>query len=132
AKLDGGRSDGELSRLCADAGGPWEKVSEELLLLLQQTRRLSELHGRAADVTVGPEAELWRKAFDAGALPPEEALDDARAAVGWQKVEVDAIERRVRLLLPGMRVDLEQRAVAYAADRAVEELTRHGITAALV
>lgn len=132
AKLDAARTDSELSQLCASAGGPWTKVSDELLLLLQQTRRLSELHGGAADVTVGPEAELWRQAFDAGTLPPEEALADARASVGWQKVQIDPIERRVRLLLPGVRVELDQRAVAYAADRATEELTRHGVTSALV
>ena len=132
AKLDAARIDSELSRLCADAGGPWTKVSDELLQLLQQTRRLSELHGGAADVTAGPEAELWRRAFEAGTLPPEQSLDDARAVVGWQMVQVDPIERRVRLLLPGMRVDFDQRAVAYAADRAIEEMSRHGVTSALV
>jgi thiamine biosynthesis lipoprotein len=132
SKLDAARPDSELARLCAQAGGPWTKVSDELLLLLQQTRRLSELHDGAADVTVGPEADLWRRAFEAGTIPSEDPLDDARAAIGWQKVQIDPIERRVRLLLPTMRVDLDQRAVAYAADRALEELARHGVTGALI
>ncbi len=132
AKLDATVPEGELARFCAGAGGPWNKVSDDLFLVMQQSLLLATRTRGAFDPTSPPLATLWRASFDAGQLPARDAFADARALAGWRKMQADAIERHARLLLPGMRVDFGDLAVAYAADRTLEELERHGVSAALV
>ena len=48
-------------RLCAKAGGPAVKVSDELFFVLERSKELSEKSGGAFDVTVGPFTRLWRR-----------------------------------------------------------------------
>ncbi|MCC6443510.1 MAG: FAD:protein FMN transferase [Armatimonadetes bacterium] len=126
------RSDSELMRLCDRAGGPPVKVSPALWDILNRSAAFSRLSGGAFDVTVGPYVRLWREARKTGAMPSEEALWQACALVGWEKIELDARKRSVRLLVPGMRLDLGGIAKGYACDAALKVLRRHGITSALV
>src|SRR4051812_23244609 len=45
------KPDSELMKLCAQAGGPPVKVSEELFFVLRRAQQVSELSGGAFDVT---------------------------------------------------------------------------------
>jgi thiamine biosynthesis lipoprotein len=131
-KLDPSAPEGELARFCAGAGGPADKVSDDLFLLMQQSLMVATRTKGAFDPTAPPIAALWRTSFTADKLPAAEAFAEARALAGWRKLQADAIERRARLLLPGMQVYFGDAAIAYAADRTLDELARHGVTAAFV
>src|SRR5262249_2724542 len=74
----------ELMRLCAKAGGPAAKVSPDLFTVLERSRKVSEQSEGAFDVTVGPVVRLWRKARKSLRYPDKEALQKARALVGWK------------------------------------------------
>ncbi|HEX6940556.1 MAG TPA: FAD:protein FMN transferase [Longimicrobiales bacterium] len=126
------RSDSELTALSRRAGGPPVRVSEELFLVLASAQRLARLSDGAFDVTAGPLVELWRRARRTGEPPSPEALRDAAARVGWRKLRLDSTARTVRLLAPGMRLDLGGIAKGYAGDEALAALRRHGIRRALV
>src|SRR5205085_10535960 len=65
-------------------------------------------------------------------LPNPEQLAAARAAVGYEKLELDAHRRTAKLLAPGMRLDLGAIAKGYAADQALRVLESRGLTRALV
>ncbi len=132
AALNGARGAGAIGALHAGAGGPWQKVDDDLFFLLQQSRRLSAESGGAFDATAGPVAALWRERFAAGGVPSAEEWLDARAPVGWRMAQFDAIDRRGRLVMPGMRLDFGDLAVAYAADEMLKELARRGVAQALV
>ncbi|MCX6928058.1 MAG: FAD:protein FMN transferase, partial [Verrucomicrobia bacterium] len=56
----------------------------------------------------------------------------ARAAVGWEKLRLDARARTVTLLVPNMRLDLGSIGKGYAADQALQILKGRGIDRALV
>ncbi len=121
----------ELMRLCAAAGGPPVKISDDLFLLLQRSLELSEASGGAFDVTVGPMVGLWRRARKTGQLPTEAELAEARRLVGWRKIILNDAARTAQLTEPGMRLDLGGIAKGYAADAALAVLRKHGITRAL-
>jgi thiamine biosynthesis lipoprotein len=136
AILDGIMSDyrptSELMRLCQKAGGDPVPVSEELFFVLSRAEEVSRLSDGAFDVTVGPVVKLWRRARRTERLPDPDDLKKALALVGYQKVRLDAKAHTVQLLEPGMQLDLGGIAKGYAADEALRELERHGVTRALV
>ncbi len=126
-------SDSELSRLCATAGsGRAVPLSKDLWRVLERAQALARRTEGAFDVTVGPAVILWRKARRDRALPDSARLARARAAIGWQHLELDARHRTARLRVPGMKLDLGGIAKGYAADEALKVLAKHGIERALV
>ncbi len=126
------RADSELMRLCAKAGGPPVTVSPDLFRVLQRAYEVSERSGGAFDVTCGPLVRLWRTARKTHVLPLPADIDHARSLVGWRKMALDARRHTVRLLVPGMQLDLGGIGKGYADDCAQEVLKRNGITRALV
>src|SRR5207249_3892295 len=110
------RANSELMRLCARAGGPPVRVSPELFTVLSRAQELAERSGGAFDVTCGPVVALWRAARRSHALPSLEQIAAARALVGWRKLRLDRRARTVRLLLPGMKLDLGGIGKGYADD----------------
>jgi FAD:protein FMN transferase len=136
ADLDGIMSDyqptSELMRLCEKAGGEPVKVSEELFFVLSKAQEVSKLSDGAFDVTVGPVVRLWRLARRTKRMPDPDDLKQALELVGYRNVKLDAKERTVRLLKPGMKLDLGGIAKGYAADEAIAVLKKHSIDRALV
>ena len=136
ASLDASMSDyreaSELMRLCAKAGGPPVRVSDELFFVLKRAEEVARRSGGAFDVTVGPVVRLWRRARRTQKLPERDQLARALALVGYKNVRLAARARTVQLLKAGMRLDLGGIGKGYTADEALKELAKHGVTRALV
>jgi thiamine biosynthesis lipoprotein len=130
------KKDSELMLLCkafAKEAGPAVPASDDLFAVLQKGAELSAKCDGAFDVTVGPVVQLWRLARRTQELPDPKEFADARSKVGWQKVELDAEKKTVRLLTPGMQLDLGGIAKGYAADGALKLMrAKFGIKSALV
>jgi len=126
------RKDSELMRLCAQAGGPPVRVSEELYFVLKRAQELARRTDGAFDVTVGPFVQLWRRARRTGQFPTQAEIDEARRYVGYEKMVLNDAERTVQLLVPGMRLDLGGIAKGYALDCALRVLNAHGVRHALL
>ncbi|MBI2824285.1 MAG: FAD:protein FMN transferase [Planctomycetia bacterium] len=123
----------ELSRLSDTAGqGRAIHTSQDLWNVLVKSQQLAEQTDGAFDITVGPYVKLWRRARREKEMPSRERLDEARAAVGYRFLRLDAAAHTAELLRPGMRLDLGGIAVGYAIDEALAVLANHGITRALV
>ncbi len=136
-QLDGTLSDydpsSELSRLSNTAGtAGWVSVGDDLWSVLLRSARLAAVTDGAFDVTVGPLTRLWRWANRRGVLPDEERIAHARAAVGHRLIQFDRLSQRVRLVAPGMRLDVGAIGKGFAADAALVVLTRSGISRALI
>jgi len=126
-------TDSELSRLSQTAGqGQRARVSDELWFVLERAQRLAVETGGAFDVTCGPVVSLWRKARREHKLPDPAKLAEAKRAVGFEKLRLDARTQTAELLVPYMRLDLGAIAKGYAVDEALQVLRQHGIRSALV
>ncbi len=122
-----------LSRLSESAGtGTWQPVDPDLWTALETAQAWSERSDGAFDVTVGPLTRLWRWASRRGVLPPEDRLEEARRAVGYRYLHLDAERGGVLLEKPGMRLDVGGIGKGLAADRALAVLGEHGVTRALI
>lgn len=126
------RPTSELMRLCEKAGGPPVKVSPELLFIFTKSQELSRRSGGAFDVTVGPMVRLWRTARKSGGLPTSAEISAAQSLVGWRKMTVLSKASTVKLVLPGMKLDLGGIAKGYACDEAIRVLKQQGIKSTLV
>ena len=127
------KADSELSKLSDTAGsGRAVSLGHDLWTVLERGQRLAERTGGAFDVTVGPYVRLWRRARRNKQFPAADRLAEARAAVGYKKLKLDPERQTAELLVPGMRLDLGGIAAGYAADEAMQVLSRHDITRALI
>lgn len=126
------RDDSELMRLCALPANTDVPVSEDLFGVLSHASRIAAATGGAYDPTLGPVVALWRKASKDGVLPDPEALREALARTGHDKLVLDPRRRTVRLAMPGMRLDLGGIGKGYAADAAAAILEARGLTSYLV
>lgn len=125
------RKDSELMRLCDTAATRPVKLSDDLYTLLTEAQKIAQWSDGSFDITVGPYVQLWRKARKDKTLPTPEEIAAASKLVGWQKLQIDPVNRTARLAVPGMKLDLGGIAKGYAGDCAIATLKENGITSAL-
>ncbi len=126
-------TDSELNQLSRTSGqDKWVPVSPDLWNVLSRAQKLARQSDGAFDVTVGPCVSLWRYARRTHQMPNPVRLSEALKAVGHEKMQLDAQGRRVKLLVPGMKLDLGAIAKGYAVDEAIKALSSRGIKRALV
>ena len=107
-------------------------VSRDLWNVLSEAQRIAKRSHGHFDVTVGPLTRLWRWSARRNQLPPEDALANAKTAVGYQYLVLDSTEQSVRLTRPDMRLDLGGIAKGFAADEALSVLLNLGFSASMV
>jgi thiamine biosynthesis lipoprotein len=126
------KADSELSKVNREAYRHPVKVSPELFEVLSISQGYSRLSGGAFDITVGPLVDLWHKAGEANVMPDENAIAEAKAKVGFEKLILDANEQTVKFAVEGMRLDLGAIGKGYAVDKAVEAMQRRGALGGMV
>ena len=124
------RPDSELRRL--EGEKDWTPVSPDLLEVLTTAVTVARATDGAFDPTVGPLVALWREARKSGKLPAPEAIEQARALVGWTHLEIDRPRGMVRLAKRGMRLDLGGIAKGYILQEALQTLRMQGHGRALL
>lgn len=129
------RPDSELNRVNnASGSGAWMEISPDVARVLQTALRLSRDSGGVFDPTIGPLMTAW--GFRGGQMqhaPRAEELAAARARVGWTHIVWEgSSSNRIRLALPGMRLDLGGIAKGYAVDVAYDRILAAGYTNFLV
>lgn len=133
ATLSDYQTDSELSRLNTTAGtGKAVRVSDDLWRVVIAAQNLSAATDGAFDITVGPIVRLWRRARRYKQLPQPELIAEARQAVGYQLLRLDAARQTIELTRPDMRLDPGGIAMGYAADEALQVLRKQGVTRAMI
>ena len=125
--------DSELNRLNNVPDNSWVSVSEPLVSVIALAQAISAKSDGAFDVTVGPLVDLWGFGPEARLekVPEPQVLQAVFADIGYQGLEVDPKQSRVRKLLP-RQIDLSAIAKGYAVDAIAEYLDSEQISAYLV
>lgn len=132
-KLSDYSLDSELSKLSAESPSPVPvKVSDDLFAVLQASQNLAAETNGAFDITIGPLTKLWRRARRQKEIPTEEAISKARGAVGYESLKLDGKEKSASLTKSSMRLDLGGIAKGFAADVALAEIKKLGLSQSLV
>lgn len=109
----------EVRRLARAPAGEWVAISSPLRDVLALSLAVARASDGAFDPTVGPISALWREAARNGRPIDEAERARALSLVGWQHVELDSTNHRVRLMLPGMLLDLGAIAKGFVLDSVV-------------
>lgn len=119
----------ELNR--SAASGP-VRVAPYLVDLLDECRRVHRETRGAFDVTSTPLSRCWGFLRRQGRVPDAEAIETARALVGFDAVQLDREQITVRFARPGVELNLGAIGKGYALDRAAAELRTAGAAHALL
>ena len=124
--------DSLISQINQAAGRQPVAVDEDTFEVLRQAKRYGRITEGAFDVTVGPLADLWRRAMEERQLPGDEAVWQALALVNFANITLDEEAHTVLLEKAGQRIDLGGIAKGYAVDELRKRLRRHGVHRALL
>lgn len=136
-ELDGMASpaggDSDLQKLAESAGsGQWVPLHAEVYHMLEVSQEYSRQTDGAWDVTTGPLVALWGIGTEQARVPSAEEIAQARARVGWQKLELQPETQSARLTESGMSLDLGGIAKGMALDEVRKIYDKHGIRNGLI
>jgi FAD:protein FMN transferase len=126
--------DSELSRFNRNPSTDWVAVSPELLEVVTEALRVSELSSGAFDVTVGPLVNLWgfgpkpRREEP----PADRAIAQARERVGYWRLHARAEPPALKKDRADLYVDLSAIAKGYGVDQLTALVETTGIQDYLV
>jgi thiamine biosynthesis lipoprotein len=123
-------SGSEVSLINRNAGISEQKVSPEILEILDRAFFISEKTEGAFDVTMGPVITLYD--FYKKIKPEENDIKKNLRLVNFRELIIDKNKSTAFLRKKGMLIDLGGIAKGYAADKAVETLKRNGIHSGIV
>jgi thiamine biosynthesis lipoprotein len=122
AQMSTYQDDSELSKLNANPSTAPIRVSPELQEVLLEARRIHALSKGAFDVTIGPLVNAWGFGPELVTPPSDEALAQARARVGMDKVQLDEQAHTVTRQTKDLYIDLSAIAKGYGVDQIGEAL----------
>ncbi|MBT8131115.1 MAG: FAD:protein FMN transferase [Gammaproteobacteria bacterium] len=122
------RDDTEVMRFNNSTSTDWFSVSPAVAAVLAEALAISRLSEGAFDISVGPLVDLW--GFGAteqtSRRPSREAIRDALAATGYQKISFRLHPPAVRKTTPGLAIDLSGIAKGFAVDQIAQLMDELG------
>lgn len=106
------------------------RLPEEVINLIKESIKYSELTNGAFDITVYPLVKLWKEAKRKGKMPTDEEVKSLLKKIGYQKIKI-AKDRTVSLE-KGMGIDFGGIATGYAVDSVVNILKKRKVKSALI
>ncbi len=124
----------ELSRFNQNPSTGWVAVSPELLEVVTEALRVSELSGGAFDITVGPLVNLWGFGPDPRREEPpsDSAIAQTRERVGYWRLHARAEPPALKKDRADLYVDLSGIAKGYGVDQLTALVEATGINDYLV
>ena len=133
ATMSNWKEDSELSRLNRSAAGePFVVEDPDLFRCIQMSLKYARATRGAFDPTVGPLMRAYGFRPLEPSVPDGATLEEIRAHVGWDKVEVVDAAKAVRFRDPGVEIDLGGIAKGYALDVAARSFARVGTLGGLI
>ena len=141
------RDDSLISQVKRLQPGEAMNLPREVIALLQQCQEFSHQTGGAFDPTSGRVIRLWRECRQAGRIPEQSEIDEAlwRTALASdvndgedphrsgiaRLIELDPEGSTIRVLAPGVEIDLGAIGKGYAIDRICEALLPAPVTSGI-
>jgi len=120
----------EISRFNRFRGEDWFEVSPDTVTVVAAALEVSDRTDGAFDVTVGPLVNLWSFGPEdqQQRIPTDDEIANAKAKVGFRRVEIRRQPSALRKTHPDVYVDLSGIAKGFAVDAIAELFERQGIT----
>ncbi len=123
----------EVSAINSMAGISAVAVSHDIFDLIDKALRFSRQTGGAFDITIGPLVDIWN--FNSKThtdIPAGNELIYAQHLVNFNNVQINPYNETVKLLYPGMKIDLGGVGKGYAISKARAMLVGRGVKSAII
>lgn len=133
AQMSTWQADSDLGRYNRAPAETWQSLPAEFYTVLERALQLARDTDGAYDPTVGALVELWGfgPARREREPPSDEAIAAARERVGWQRIRLDPVGRRV-WQPGGIQLDLSSIAKGFGVDQVARRLDAAGVSSYLV
>ncbi len=119
----------DISRINRSAGLKNEKVSSETYEVLSYAKECSNVSQGLFDITIGPLADLWD--YKHALEPPTNSkIELVLPLVGYNDLELDAVQKTAGLKSSGHSVDLGGIGKGFASDCFMEIFHEYGVKSA--
>lgn len=126
------RSEAALVRLAESPEGRWISASPLLIDALEEARDATLRTGGAFDPTVAPMMKSWGLSGPRLLSPNPRAWREWKRRPGWDAIELDRENRRIRRQDRRLEIDLGGIGKGIALEAAVAALREHGVRSGLV
>lgn len=110
----------QTSEINRNAGIQKVKVDQELFDLIQRSLKISELTHGAFDISFASMDRIFVFDRKEKALPSQQDIQNAKALINWQNIELDEATSSVKLKKEGMKIGFGAIGKGYAANKAKE------------
>ncbi len=137
------KNDSELSRINREATDRPVACNGELISIIEESIRFSNITRGGFDITVSPLVKLWGFYGNAdgditGNVPSEDELKKIIPSVSYKNIKIDVLDsdnwsdRTIFFKNRKTQIDLGAIGKGYAVDKAAEVLKKAGITSGLI
>lgn len=113
--------------------GEWVTVPQEVAEMTLEALEVAKDSNQAFEPTIGPVVNLWRIGFGGDTVPSDAAIQKARDAVDYRKVEVrETLDGWQIRIAPGQNLDMGGIAKGYIGQKLAELLRSQGAEHALL
>jgi thiamine biosynthesis lipoprotein len=123
----------EISTINNMAGISAVAVSHDTFDLIDKALRVCRQTGGAFDITIGPLVDIWNfNSRTHSDIPAGNELVYAQHLVNYGNVLINPQNETVKLLYPGMKIDLGAAGKGYAISKARSILVERGVKSAII
>lgn len=123
----------EISAINNMAGISAVAVSHDTFDIIDKALKMGRQTGGAFDITIGPLMDIWNfNSRNHTDIPAGNALVYAQHLVNYNNVQVNSQNETVKLLYPGMKMDLGGVGKGYAISKARSLLVEKGVKNAII
>ncbi len=115
-----------VTKINENAGLSPIKVPEELLYIIKDSIKISELTNGAFDITFESFLKIWKIFQNDSKLPSEDEISESKKFVDYRKIEINESDSTIFLKDKGMEIGLGAIAKGAAVDMASAEIRKLG------
>ena len=105
-------------------------VSHDTYDLIDKSMKICRQSGGAFDITIGPVVDIWN--FKTKIIPSKNEIVYAQHLVDYNNVRLDPRNETVKLMYPGMKIDLGGAGKGYAISKVRSMLVDMGVKSAII
>ena len=122
----------DINKINEAAGKDYVKVHPEIIKMLKTAVKYSEISNGSFDITVSPLIKLWGIGTAEEKIPTDAEIKEKLALVGYKDISINEADNSVKLMKPGMAIDLGGIAKGFTADEVIKVFKEYKIKSAII
>lgn len=125
-------STSDVNKINDAAGKEYVKVHPEIIKIIKTSLEYSKLTDGYFDITVSPLIKLWGIGTPQEKIPTASEIKEKLALVNYKDISINEADSSVKLMKPGMSIDLGGVAKGFTADEVVKVFKKYKIKSAII